>query len=345
MAECKVSVIIPCYNAERYIDTCMNSLLRQTIGFENLEIILIDDASRDDTLDKLSAYEKQYPENVMIIHYDTNQRQGYARNLGIQYSTAKYITFLDVDDYVADDMMETLYHKMEEDDYDYAVCNYYRVIGGKPMVMEEDVVETELCYNIQTIEERKKFILTDTPFKGSCGTFYRRDFILDNQIHYAEGMVYEDLLWLGLIRFYAKKVCVIPQRLYYYVNWDNSSVITKPNSPHHFDRLKVMRLFLEEVKERGLYDTYKQEAQMHFLQLYYINSISFFALHFTACPLAVVEQMRQTVLAEVPEYETNPYIKNCYEFEQTILSLIRINPQGQQAWNEIFIAIREAATE
>lgn len=345
MAENKVSVIIPCYNAEQYIDICMNSLLKQTIGFSSLEVVLVNDGSVDRTLEKMYGYEKQYPDNVMVINYEENRRQGYARNLGIQYSSAKYITFLDVDDYVAPEMMEKMYAKMEEGDFDYVICNYYRVIHGQPMIMEEEVDDKEVCYLIQTEAERKKFILTDTPFKGSCGTFYRRNFILDNQIHYPEDTVYEDLFWIGLMRFYAKKVCVLPDRFYYYVNWDNSSVITKPNSPHHFDRLKVMLLFLEEIKARGLYEKYQQEAEMHFLQMYYINSISFFAMHFSRCPLQVVLRMRETVLREIPKYEENPYIKNCFPFEQTILRLIALNPTSQGAWDDIFAAIREGATE
>ena len=117
----KVSVIIPCYNAERYIETCMNSLLNQTIGFSNLEVILINDASTDQTLQRLYDYEKQYPDNIMVINYEENKRQGYARNLGIQYSSAKYLTFLDVDDYVSAEMMEKMYLKMEEGDYNYVI--------------------------------------------------------------------------------------------------------------------------------------------------------------------------------------------------------------------------------
>lgn len=344
MMKTKISVIIPCYNVEQYIETCLESLLNQTIGFENLEVILINDASTDGTLEILYDYERQYPDNIMVINYERNRRQGYARNLGIQYSSAPYITCLDADDYVAADMMEKMYDKMEEGAYDYVICNYYRVVHGIPMVMEEENCDHELQYIIETEEQRRKFLLMDTPFKGSCGTFYRRTFILENQIAYPTDVVYEDLFWLGLIRLYAKRVCVLPDRLYYYVDWDNSSVVTKPNSTHHFERLKVMLLYLEETKKRGFYDKYRREIEMHFLQLYYINSISFFALHFSRCPLQVVLDMRETVIKEIPDYEKNPYIKSCFAFEQTILRLIAINPTTQEAWDKIFAAIREGAT-
>lgn len=345
MAESKVSVIIPCYNAERYIETCMNSLLKQTIGFSNLEVVLVNDGSADQTLQKMYEYEKQYPDNIMVINYEENRRQGYARNLGIQYSSAKYITFLDVDDYVVPDMMEKMYAKMEEGNYDYVICNYYRVIHGEPKIMEEDIQEEEISYSIRTEEERRNFLLTDTPFKGSCGTFYSRDFIVDNQIYYPEDTVYEDLFWIGLMRFYAKKVCVLPDRLYYYVNWDNSSVITKPNSTHHFERLKVMLLFLQETKRRGLYEKYQREIEMHFLRIYYINTIPFFAMRFLHCPFEIMQQMRETVLREIPDYKENPYVKSADAYEQTVLSLIDVNPKSQEEWDLIFKAIREGAME
>lgn len=343
--EKKISVIIPCYNAERYLDVCLESLLNQTIGLSHLEIILINDASTDKTLEKMCEYEALYPEQIMVINYETNRRQGYARNLGLEYSTAEYVTFLDVDDYVAPNMMERMYNKIREGNYDYVICNYYRVINQKPMIMEEDVLSKEVSYEINTVEERKAFILTDTPFKGSCGTFYRKSFLQESQITFPTDTVYEDLYWLGLLRLYGRRVCVIPDRLYYYVNWDNSSVLTTPNSENHFQRLYVMELFLKEVRKRGFCEEFRLEIEMHFLQIYYINTISFFALRFTKCPLEVVLNMREVVLREIPDYEKNPYLAKCFDFEKTIVSLIGLNLRRQEEWDSIFQAIRESVTE
>lgn len=171
MQEKKISVIIPCYNSETYLETCLDSLLNQTIGFENLEVIFINDASTDGTLELLYQYEHQHPQNIMVINYEQNRRQGYARNLGISYSSAPYFTCLDADDYVAPDMLEKMYDKMETGGYDYTICNYYRVIHGEPVIMEEEVQQEELHYTIRTEEERRKFLLTDTPFKAPAEPF------------------------------------------------------------------------------------------------------------------------------------------------------------------------------
>lgn len=82
--EKQISVIVPCYNASAFIPRCMTYLLKQTIGIENMEIILVDDASTDNgaTLKLLYSYEKQYPDNIIVIASSENRRQGGARNLG-----------------------------------------------------------------------------------------------------------------------------------------------------------------------------------------------------------------------------------------------------------------------
>ena len=344
MGEPLVSVIIPCYNAEKYIDVCVQSVLDQTIGLEQIEIILINDASCDGTLEKLYRHEREYSDQILVINCEVNRKQGYARNLGMQYSRGQYITFLDADDYLATDMIEKLYRKAREG-YDYVICNYYRVLNGKPIIMEGVTLEKEVCFSIDSDAERKKLLRTDIPVAGSWGILYNRDFLLEHNIQYPPDTYYEDLLWLGMLGYYAKKVCIIPDRLYYYVNWDNTSVLMKLNSPHHFMRLHVMELFLDEVKKRGLYDRYKDEAEMHFLQLYYISSITFFAVRYETAPLDVMIQMRETVLEKVPDYAGNPYIKDCYPFQQTILKLIELNPRGQAQWDEIFRTIREGYAE
>lgn len=88
-----ISIIVPCYNVENYIDRCVSSLVSQTIGIENLEIILVNDASRDNTLFKLYEWEKKYPDSIMVITYDENIRQGGARNVGLSYATSDYYTY------------------------------------------------------------------------------------------------------------------------------------------------------------------------------------------------------------------------------------------------------------
>ena len=114
----KISIIIPCYNVEKYIDKCMNSILNQTIGIENLEIILVDDKSTDNTVERLKQYEVAYPEQIMLILCEKNGRQGTARNIGMSYATGEYISFVDSDDWIRKDMYEILMTLIEETNAD-----------------------------------------------------------------------------------------------------------------------------------------------------------------------------------------------------------------------------------
>lgn len=118
----KISVIIPCYNVQKYIMRCFDSIYSQTYGFENLEVILIDDLSTDNTWSILESLQRQYPENVISLKIQKKGKCGGARNLGMDICTGKYITFVDADDYVHPDMLRVLYDRMTEDDYDVAQC-------------------------------------------------------------------------------------------------------------------------------------------------------------------------------------------------------------------------------
>ncbi len=89
----KVSVVVPCYNASQYLDKCITQLLRQTIGLDNMEIILVDDASTDDgrTWKLIMNYEQRFPDTIMAISLEQNMRQGGARNAGVSYASGKYL--------------------------------------------------------------------------------------------------------------------------------------------------------------------------------------------------------------------------------------------------------------
>ena len=97
----KVSVIIPCYNATKWLPKCFLTLVSQTIGMSELELIFVDDASTDDgaTYAMLQEFERAYPEQILVIYLEKNMRQGGARNIALQYASGEYIAFVDADDF------------------------------------------------------------------------------------------------------------------------------------------------------------------------------------------------------------------------------------------------------
>ncbi len=119
-----ISVIIPVYNVEKYIAKCLDSIINQTIGINNIEIIIIDDCSTDNTLKIIEQYAEIYP-SIKVMYQEINKGPGAARNLGIENSTGEYITFLDGDDYISTNTYEVCTNLIKENpDADLVIYKY-----------------------------------------------------------------------------------------------------------------------------------------------------------------------------------------------------------------------------
>ena len=121
----KVSVIVPCYNSAKTVERTLDSLRAQTL--RDMEIVVINDGSLDNTLEVLEKYAETYPEFNMHIYSKENEGIAEARNFGLRHVTGEYIGFLDSDDYTTEDMYRTMYSKAKEDDYELVVSNFYWV--------------------------------------------------------------------------------------------------------------------------------------------------------------------------------------------------------------------------
>ena len=117
-----VTVIIPCYNVERYLDKCLESVLNQT--YKNLEIILIDDCSTDNTWKLINKYKKNY-NNIIGIKNEKNSGAGYSRNKAIKLSSYDHISFIDSDDYIEKNFYESMMKQMKKEKSDVVVCDIF----------------------------------------------------------------------------------------------------------------------------------------------------------------------------------------------------------------------------
>ena len=120
MEKGKVTVIVPVYNEETHIERCIKSILKQT--YQNMEIILINDGSKDNSLKILKEFEKEYPSKIRVFTHK-NKGLGLTRNVGLDNATGEYITFLDSDDYVSIDYYRTLMNNIQENNSDIAMGN------------------------------------------------------------------------------------------------------------------------------------------------------------------------------------------------------------------------------
>lgn len=203
----KISVIVPCYNVEKYIRTCLDSLLNQTL--RDIEIICVDDKSPDNTLEILREYESR-DTRVRVIAQPQNMGVSIARNTGINAATGEYIGFVDPDDYVDLDFYEKLYNKAQNTGAEITVGNIceYMFDGKKRKYhrLLKNIVRDKLNFN----------------YTMWCA-IYKRDFIVNNGIECPPGVhMTEDTVFVIKSAVLANKITVVPNTYYHYVRVQNS---------------------------------------------------------------------------------------------------------------------------
>jgi glycosyltransferase involved in cell wall biosynthesis len=211
----KVSVVIPCYNCEKYITECLDSIVNQT--YKNIEIILVDDGSNDDTLSIVEKYK-----NIIVIK-NTNKGVSNARNCGIYKSTGDYIIFIDSDDYIEKNAIKTMMDCMIKDNLDMVRSNYKKIIGKK-LYSLDSLYKSKTFINKNNFKETiYRFVLGTEKFNYACSTIYRLDIIKENKILFDENIINgEDAIFVMDYIKHINSICYIPDELYIYRIHENS---------------------------------------------------------------------------------------------------------------------------
>lgn len=317
----KISIIIPCYNAAKYIDRCISSLVKQTFPLENMELIFVDDASTDDTMEKLAEWEQQYPENILVIYCEKNGRQGTARNIGLSYASGDYIGFVDADDFVDADMYQVLYNEMEGKQCDFASVLYQREdeMGNVYPVNQAPVEHPGELVVIENREQRRELLQKGLP-GGICTKLFRASFLRENSLVFPEKITYEDNYFGCLLRHSVHSYVLLDRVMYHYMV--NPESTTMRSGSEHFDRLKIEMMKVQELQNRGLFEKYHDEIEYDFLKLYFCNSLALFFTKLPVIPYDMIALMKQTVLSLFPDYGKNPHLHKFNTTEKTFLTLL-----------------------
>lgn len=318
-----ISIIIPCYNVEKYIERCFNSLRNQTIGMECLEIILVDDCSTDHTWDKLKEIEADSQESVMIIHCEERGQRGTARNVGLQYASAPYIGYVDPADWVEPDMYEKLYQKITEAHCDIAMCQDWRDAGLKGWILDPKPTGREdRLIEVGNIAKRKEFIVCGTIGHKVCDKLFKREFLIGNHIFFPEKTAYENYFFVSLLYFYAAKIYILEERLYHeYI--DPASTVLLPDTSYCFELLNTGKMMWAEWVYRGFQTEYCKEMEYQFLMLCYLASMKMIVQRLTMVPYSFFLELRTETLSRVPDYHSNPYVREYVtELDQVLLQLL-----------------------
>lgn len=244
-----ISIIVPVYNVEKYLEKCVDSIIKQT--YKNIEIILVDDGAKDNS-GKICDELKEKDNRIKVIH-KPNGGLSDARNAGLKIAKGEYIGFVDSDDYIAEDMFETLYNLNKENDSDISIVSYYEIYNGKVIgVRESD--KLEILNRTEAIKE----LLVDAKIQSyAWNKLFKRE--LFENTEFPTNKNFEDIATTLLLFEKANKVVLLENPKYYYVRRDDSIIGVK-NYKTYKDYLDVIYdkfLYLDgKYEELDLYNAY-----------------------------------------------------------------------------------------
>lgn len=253
----KVSVIIPIYKVETFIERCATTLMEQTL--REVEYIFVDDATPDRSIQILEEVVARYPERkeqVRIVHHEENKGLPTARNTGLTLATGEYIFHCDSDDYVELTMLEELYHAAKTQDADIVWCDWYLTFAENERHMKQPSLDTPI--------DALKAMLSGGMKYNVWNKLVRRSLYTDNGIEFPSGYGMGEDMTMMMLFAHAKKVAYVPQAYYHYIKI-NTNAFSQTYSERHLKELKhnVQHIidYMQKVYGRAL------EKELNFFKL------------------------------------------------------------------------------
>ena len=266
----KVSVIVPIYGVEDYIECCVESLFRQTL--EDMEFIFVDDCSKDNSISVLKTVLQRFPQRqsqVLIVTHEKNLGLPQARRTGLKYASGHYVAHCDSDDWVDDDMYAEMYERALATDSDMIVCDYMNVYDDYTRVSDP-------CYT----KEYLQALLLCRCTGSLCNRITRREIFLDDGFRFPERTYCEDYVCSVQLALYSSRIEYIPRPFYKYRHRVGSIVMTKDRvaiDKRILDNLINHKLVESIISDHGLSEKYFSELIA--LRLIVKNSIRFYMDH------------------------------------------------------------------
>lgn len=265
--EPEVSIIVPIFNGEKYVEKCIKNLNSQT--FKDFEIVFINDGSSDSTLSLL----KKYKQKNMNIISKKNAGVSAARNDGIKYSKGQYLAFLDVDDEYEPAFLEIMLNRLKEEQADCAICNYVEVIKNKKIYKNLEI--NKACLDSNDIQDKiiNRMIFPINKSENSIwGTVWRivvkKETIEKLNLTFDENTAYsEDLLFLIELFSNIKKLAIVKDYIYKYYR-SQGSALNKYVENYYQKNMYIHKKLVELLKKSNLYDKYKTRYLKNKFRMY-----------------------------------------------------------------------------
>lgn len=239
----KISVIIPVYNSEKYLNQCIESLMQQTLN--EIEYIFINDASTDNSLSIIKKHAVNYPKRCIKI-FDLQQNGGIsnARNIGLKYATGEYITHCDSDDWIDKDAYKFLYDLAQKNNADIVTYNYIHEYTNKQIVIEQPYSSNK--------DEIIIRMLNGSIFPALWSNIIKREIIYKHDLHFPNGLNMGEDLYFNIRAYYYSKVIIstdIP--FYHYRHTENSTCVRRSRQAIESDIAiaGLIEVFLQKDKK------------------------------------------------------------------------------------------------
>lgn len=294
----KVSVIVPVYNTEKYLEKCMGSLLEQTL--DDMEIVAVDDGSTDRCGIILDQLQAAYPDRIKVFHKE-NGGQATARNLALKYCTGEYIGFLDSDDTADVNKYEIMYLTAKENDADCVACGYRDTTfsQGKQIVLREYIAP-------QSVRQ-----ITDMFFGALVSPWlylYRRSLLAEHNIIFPEGYIYEDTAFYLNAIPYIRKFAAVEKPLATRVRRDGSTM-TIVRGEKVAQIMPVLQASLDFYEKNGFMQEYGDELEYFCVRILLCSSMERVArVNSYQEGRGLVNQTIDFLHKNFPDFRKNPYM-------------------------------------
>ena len=214
----KISVIMPVYNAEEELSIAIDSIINQSLGFENIELIIVDDCSTDNSRSIITDYANKY-DNIVPVFLDENSGlPGKPRNIGIEYASADYISFLDSDDEYLQKGLENLYNAILSENSDFVIGSHIINLDGDK-VKVKFLQSDEKLVSLNPLESQEIFdSLSLNYFVAPWGKMFKKELILENNITFPEDCLCEDTYFYFKALINSNKISVLSDTQIYMYN-------------------------------------------------------------------------------------------------------------------------------
>lgn len=246
----KVSILVPIYGVEKFIEKCAVSLLEQT--FDDIEYIFVNDQTKDKSINILKEVIARYPQRqyqIKIITHSSNKGLAGARNTGIENATGDYILHVDSDDYIESNTIELLYNKAVEENADIVVCDY--VLNWNNT--NKEVLQV---YNVNP-SKMINLLLSDEAVTSVWNKLIRRSLYINHNIKAMQGInLGEDFFVIPRLIYFANKIAKVDKALYHYVQLNATSYTKKMSKKNILDVVFVFESLAQFFSDKREYEIY-----------------------------------------------------------------------------------------